>query len=114
MALRELTQKEQDLVLQSLRMIEHCHEIQDREFHTRLGITRPALRRVISQWPEIDNGMQGSDEFLAINNCMNEVCNGIRLTPQEWAVWFTESRDVVRQAYENWLRLRGHTTGGIR
>lgn len=114
MSLKELSKEDQEIVLQCLRAIAEGDEIEDWEFQTRLGMTRPIVKKFISQWPNIDDRLQDSEEFLAINNCMNEVCNGIRLTPEEWAKWFTQSTDAVRRTYRNWLRLGGQTRGGIR
>ena len=114
MGLQELSGSDQELILQSLRVITESEEIKDWEFHTRLGITRPVLRRIVSQWPEVDDRRNDSDEFLAINNCMNEVCHGIRLTPEKWALWFTQPRTVVNQTYKRWLRLGEQVSGAIR
>ncbi len=88
--------------------------IEDWEFRTRLGVTRSVVKRIISQWPDINDRVEGSDEFLAINNCMNEVCHGIRMTPEEWTQRFTEPKDTILRTYENWLILGSQTRGGIR
>src|SRR5882762_5924112 len=69
------------IVLQCMKAIADGPEIEDWEFHTRLGIVRPTLRRVISLWPGIDDGSDDSDEFLAINNCLNEICHGVDIPP---------------------------------
>ena len=113
MAFDELPRFDQEVVLQCVRAIADGDAITEAEFQTRLGITREILRGIISRWPKIDDRRSDSDEFLAVNNCLNEVCHGIRLTPEEWALRFTESRDTVLQTYRNWLRLSG-SRGGIR
>ena len=113
MALKDLSAPEQQIVLQCMRAIAEGNEIDDPEFHSRLGITREILGRIIASWPEIDDQIVDSDEFLAVNNCLNEVCHGIRLTSDEWARQFTVPRESVKQAYSHWLRLGGWT-GGIR
>jgi hypothetical protein len=114
MAFKDLPKTEQALVLQCMKAIVDGDAIKDSEFQTRLGITRPVVRRIISQWPDIDDRVEDSDEFLAINNCMNEVCHGIRMTPEEWAERFTVPKDTILRAYDNWLTLAGQTRGGIR
>jgi len=81
MAFKELSPSEKAIVLQCMKAIADGPEIEDWEFHTRLGIVRPTLRRVISLWPEIDDGSDDSDEFLAINNCLNEICHGVDIPP---------------------------------
>jgi hypothetical protein len=107
MAFKELSRSEREIVADD-------SEIEDWEFHPRLGIDRPTLRRIISVWPEIDDGTENSDEFLAVNNCLNEVCHGFDIPPTEWGKWFTHSKDEIRETYAKWLRLRGGHSGGIR
>jgi hypothetical protein len=114
MALKDLSKTEQGLVLQCMKAIVEGDAIKDWEFHTRLGVTRLVVRRIISRWPEIDDRIEGSDEFLAINNCMNEICRGIRLTPEEWTLRFTYPGDAILRAYDNWLTLGRQTRSGIR
>ena len=65
MAFKELSPSEKEIVLQCMKAIADGPEIEDWEFHTRLGIVRPTLRRVISLWPEIDDG---SEEKLGRND----------------------------------------------
>ena len=112
--LAELSQSEKEIVLQCMKAIADGTEIEDREFHTRLSIDRPTLRRIISVWPEIDDATENSDEFLAVNNCLNEVCHGFDISPTEWGKWFTYSKDQIEQTYAKWLRLRGGLSGGNR
>ena len=69
MAFKALSKDEKEIVLQCMKAIADGPEIEDWEFQTRLGIVRPALRRIIAMWPEIDDSLDNSDEFLAINNC---------------------------------------------
>jgi len=114
MPLKEMSKEDQEIVLQCMRAIAEGDDIDDWEFHARLGIERPTLKRIILRWPDLDDRKQDSDEFLAINNCMNEICHGIRLTAEKWSNWFTRPRDAVEQVYRNWLRLGGQTRGGIR
>jgi hypothetical protein len=114
MAFKELSQSEKEIVLQCMKAIADGPEIEDWEFHPRLGIDRLTLRRIISVWPEINDGTENSDEFLAINNCLNEVCHGFDIPPTEWGKTFTHSKDEIRQTYAKWLRLRGGSSGGIR
>jgi hypothetical protein len=80
--------------------------ILDWEFRTRMGMDRTTLKRIISQWPEMDDRSQNSDEFLAIHNCLNEVCNGISMSPSEWEKWFTYPEARVKQTFAHWLESR--------
>jgi hypothetical protein len=114
MAFKDLSATDQGLALQCMKVIADGSEIEDWEFQTRLGITRPTLKEIISMWPEIDDSAEDSDEFLAINNCFNEICHGIHIPPIEWEKSFSQPRDTVKQAYANWLRLKQMASGGIR
>jgi hypothetical protein len=114
MAFADLSTSEQHIVLQCMKVIADGSEIEDWEFHTRLGIVRPTLRRIISAWPAIDDRLDSSEEFLAINNCLNEICNGIEIADAEWGRWFAHPKDEVTKTYHKWLTLRGSSAGGIR
>lgn len=87
--------------------------IEDWEKHPRLGLTAEGLHAIIEQWPDIADYDEDSDGFLAINNCLNEVCNGFEVPRSEWSLWFDCSIDEVRATYQAWLMLRG-TSGGVR
>src|SRR5258708_33988397 len=113
MAVKQLWSREHLVVLQCREAIADSDAIGDWEFQTRLGIARPVLRKIISSWPEIDDGSKNSDGFLAVNNCLNEVCHGVNWAESEWQNWFTEPKDVVKRTYKNWLRLAGSLSGGI-
>jgi hypothetical protein len=114
MAFKELSRNEKEIVLQCMKAIADGPEIEEWEFHTRLGIVRPSLRRIISQWPAIDDSSDNSDEFLAINNCLNEVCHGVKMPDTEWRKWFAQPKDEIIKTYNKWLRLRDCSPGGIR
>jgi hypothetical protein len=113
MALKDLSSPEQLVVLQCMKAIADSDAIGDREFQTRLGIDRSVLREIISSWPEIDDSPENSDRFLAVNNCLNEVCHGVHWAESEWPGWFTAPKDMVKRTYRNWLRLAGRSSGGI-
>src|SRR5580704_19138960 len=105
MALKDLSENEQELALNCLKAIAEGDEIEDWEFHTRLGITRNALKSIVKRWPQIDEQPESGDS-RAINNCFNEVCNGICngiwWAPHTWSSWFELSRDEVCSVYERW------------
>ena len=114
MAFKDLTISEKRTVLQCMQAIADGPHIDDWEFQTRLGINRSTLKRVILTWPDIDDSAVNSDEFLAINNCLNEVCNGVKISTTEWPKWFEQSVEEIRRTYEKWLKLRGASSGGVR
>jgi hypothetical protein len=114
MAFADLSPNEQQIVLQCMQAIADGPAIEDWEFHTRLGINRSTLRRIISAWPAIDDGSDSSEEFLAINNCLNEICHGIKIEDTEWQTWFTQPQDEIIKTYRKWLKVRESSSGGIR
>ena len=114
MAFEDLSAREKATVLQCMKAIADGPQIEEWEFHTRLGLDRTNLRRIISLWPDIDDSSQDSDDFLAINNCLNEVCHGINISAADWSNWFTQPKDEVKQTYHRWLKLRGLPAGGLR
>ena len=114
MAFKHLSPNEKEMVLKCMKAIADGPEIEDWEFHTRLGIGRSDLRRIICLWPEIDDTSDRSPEFLAINNCMNEICHGVNISPTEWRRRLTQTRDEIRDTYHKWLRLGGYSSAGIR
>lgn len=114
MAFEQLLNKEQTIILQCLTAILESNYIDDAEFQTRLGIDRKELQAVIRSWPNLNDTDQTSNIALAINNCMNEVCNGIAIPGHEWKNWFEASQKEVEGLYSKWVRLMGHSSRGIR
>jgi len=111
MAIEALSVEEQGTVLSCMRAT--AAYLDDREFHTRLGFEIEDLRRLIDQWPNIDDRNENSVGFLAINNCLNEVCHGFEIPPSEWSNWFNVPMATVKDTYQNWLAIKG-ISGGIR
>src|SRR6266478_180229 len=113
MVIERLSSDDQESILQCMRAIADGPYVENWEIHTRLGITRETLKQVISLWPDIEDDPGDRENcsvgFLAINNCMNEVCNGIRIPQEEWGDWFTRARSEVADSYRKWLgrRTRG-------
>ena len=75
MAFEKLTEREQKVVLQCMKLILEEDYISDQAFSTRLGITRDDLRQVISEWPYLqddsDEDSKNNPDLtrtLAINN----------------------------------------------
>jgi hypothetical protein len=87
--------------------------IDDWEKHARLGLDADDLQQEITRWPDIDDRAESGSGFLVINNCLNEVCHGFRIPPEEWSRWFDTPISAVKATYRNWLTLR-ETRGGIR
>jgi hypothetical protein len=109
MAIEGLSAKEQDIVLRCMRAA--TSHIDDWEKHSRLGIEPEELQSLIVGWPRVDDLDESGNGFLAINNCMNEVCHGFRITPAEWSRWFDTPMDKIESAYRKWLALKGISRG---
>jgi len=109
MAMEKLSLRDQKIIVQCMSAVSLL--IDEWETHSRLGISRDRLQTLIAEWPNLDDRIEDSDEFLAVNNCLNEVCNGLSI--DEWFNLVDASPDEVREAYKNWLALQ-NTRGGIR
>ena len=113
MAFKKLSDNDKQIVLQCLNVTLNVNFFGD-EFHTRLGIEPEDLAQVISAYPDIDDSDDNSNETLAINNCLNEICHGIRFTERGWRKLFTVSKSEVDEVYRKWAILRGWSSSGIR
>lgn len=112
MSFASLTPREQQTVLQCIRCIRSGRYVDFSEVETRLGVGVDVLDALIATFPLIDDADDESGVCLAINNCMNEVVNGVRIPPAEWQEWFDVDRAEVTETFRRWARLRGwtHTT----
>jgi hypothetical protein len=111
MAIEGLSAKERDIVLRCIKAT--AAHIDDWEKHSRLGLQADDLRSVIARWPTINDQDKDDNDFLAINNCMNEVCHGFSIGSAEWSNWFDTPMSEVEVTYRKWLALKG-ISGGIR
>jgi hypothetical protein len=105
MAFEKLSAKDQEIVLRCMRAT--VAHVEDWEKHSRLGLGSGELKVIIDQWPAIDDADENGNGFLAINNCLNEVCHGFRIEPNEWSNWFDTSEVEIKSTYGRWLSLRG-------
>jgi hypothetical protein len=112
MAFEKLSAKDQEIELRCMRAT--VAHVEDWEKHSRLGLGSGELKVIIDQWPAIDDADESGNGFLAINNCLNEVCHGFRIEPNEWSNWFDTSEVEIKSTYKRWLSLRGLSSGGIR
>ena len=114
MAFEKLSHPDQNVILSCLCAIAHGPFINDDwELQTRLGVHRSTLYKMIDIWPEIDDSADDSDETLAINNAMNEVCHGIRFSDADWCTWFKVDRNTIQAVYKRWSQFRGERNTGI-
>jgi hypothetical protein len=111
MTIKQLTMEHQDIVLRCLKAT--AAHVDDWEKHSRLGLNADDLQRVINRWPHVNDLDETCNDFLAINNCMNEVCHGYSIDSADWENWFNTSMSEIAIAYQTWLSLGG-ISGGIR
>ncbi len=101
MSVVKLSDKEKEIVLQSLNAILKGGFLEG-EFHSRLGIDQEQLEQVVVAYPNLDDLDDSSTVALAINNCLNEVCHGINFSPKQWSQWFEVRRSDVEEVYRKW------------
>jgi hypothetical protein len=71
--------------------------IEDPEFQTRLGLNRLELRQVLAT-QSLD--LSDLPTRLGVNNCLNEIANGVRLSSAEWEHRIGVSKDDVRSVLQ--------------
>lgn len=113
MAFEKLLPNEQNIVLQCMTAILEGSFIDSFELQTRLGVDKEELKSVVAAYPQLDDTDEDSATNLAINNCMNEVCHGVDITPDKWIKWFNVSRENVKEVYIKWAKLKGYSSTGI-
>ncbi len=106
-----LSAEERDIVLRCITAA--AANIEDWEKHSRLGLEAADLEQVIARWPNLDDRDEHGNDFLAINNSMNEICHGFRISSGEWSNWFNTPLSDIESTYRKWLALRD-SSGGIR
>jgi hypothetical protein len=74
--------------------------------HTRLGVNREVVRNVIARWPDINDSNVDSNDFITINNCLNEICHGLHISQQEWDERFTVPKSQILECFRHWSHRR--------
>jgi hypothetical protein len=100
-----LSEAELDTVRRCVIAILEGPFIDDWEFQTRLGVDRAALSTILTAQAFLDNRSKDSIVQMAIHNCMNEVSNGVSISPAEWDRWFVVSRQEVQTTFLKWSAL---------
>ncbi|MCI0616023.1 hypothetical protein L0244_23820 [bacterium] len=107
MSIKNLSNEDQTIILECMKCILEGPYISDVELPTRLGINRSELKKITECWPDIDDFRSDSSAYLAVNNCLNEVCHGISFSNDDWSVWFKTTRSEVRNIYNRWAKSVG-------
>ena len=113
MSLAKLSDNERKIIFECLNAISKGNFL-EHEHHARLGIDLEELKQIVAAYPNIDDSDDNSNEVLAINNCLNEVCHGISFSDREWSEWFTFNKSEAYDIYRKWAILRGWSNTGIR
>ena len=114
MAIEMLSPDEQWVVRQALAAIAQGDYLSDADFGARIGVERTEIAELLARWPRVDDTRRDAPAGFAINNCLNEICHGLRLAPDEWNRWFDVPRDEVAAVYRRWARLKGWNSAGTR
>ena len=104
MGLRALSDQDQESVRRCLEYVVDSDALED-EFETRMGVTEQTVRELLNRWPELDHCGDQSAE-CAVNNALNEVVHGLRISDAEWDRKFERARADVAASYMNWARSR--------
>ena len=77
--------------------------LDDWEFHARLGVDRCELNTIAAEQARLDDCSTDSVAHATINNCMNEIVNGVNIAPAEWDKWFAVPRQEVQATFKKWI-----------
>src|ERR1051325_3761340 len=97
-----------EVIQQCLAAILDGPFISDWEFHIRLGVERSDLGDILKT-RSFENTPLSETAQLAINNCMNEVSHGLRISTEQWETYFTVPKDTVRNTFVRWRKSQGFT-----
>jgi hypothetical protein len=70
-----------------------------------MGVTEQTVRELLNRWPEVDHCGDESAQ-IAVNNALNEVVNGLRISDIEWGRWWARPLADVATIYARWTRSR--------
>src|SRR6185436_13318944 len=97
-----LNEKERDTIRQCLVAILDGPFIDGGEFHTRLGVDRPTLNAILAAQLSLDYESKDLTVQLVLNNCMNEIVNGLSISPAQWNRWFVVPRQEIQSTFLKW------------
>ena len=114
MSLQRLSTEDRDVVRQCLVALRDGCYLDTEDTQTRIGVEPMVFDSMLAAWPDLDDTDDRSEACTVVNNALNEVCHGIRISDGEWRVWFSVGRDDVLAVYYRWARLRGWNDTGVR
>ncbi len=102
MALSDLTDREQEIVLRCLKAAANGPFIPDCEFHNVFfGVTREELRDIAERWPAVDD-VGDRQVARAINDSLNNLLGYPHREEEAWEAYIGVPRDVVRRVFRKW------------
>jgi hypothetical protein len=106
MRFEKLYHTEKQIVLACIRAVADGPFIEsDWELHSRVGVHRPTLYKIIKMWNRMDDAVNVADTDRIIHRTLNEVCNGIRFSHADWDRWFNVDKDTIQALFDKWKCL---------
>jgi hypothetical protein len=104
MTLTILDAEEREVVRRSLEATFHYF---DSEFDARLGVTEEEMRRVLAEWPNVDDSNDDSNACVAINNALNDLLHGEGISDADAIQLTGVDTAEMERIYKKWARGRG-------
>jgi hypothetical protein len=112
MSVAQLDKADQALLRSCLEFVLDNSELRG-EFETRLGISQQEIRGLIDRWPDARDEDDQSAAAIGINNALNEIVHGLRVSASDERT-IGASRGAVQALYFRWAKLRGWSASGMR
>ena len=100
MSLKDLTEREKEIILECLKASINGPFFPESEFHTIFGVYPKEVKEVISNWPNVDE-----DEIavrLSINNAMNNLLGYPDNCGKYWSEFITVSKKEIGRIFVKW------------
>lgn len=110
--LRALAERDQEIIRACLRYVVESDALSG-EFEARMGVPVRVVQDLLDRWPEIDHCGHSTPE-VAVNNALNEVAHGLRISDATWHEEFRCSATYVQQVYRRWAAACGLKSTGVR
>ena len=65
------------------------------------------MRKLLASWPNVDDEEDTSDAWLAINNSLNDLLNGLGISASEAVEFVGVKRAEMERIYRKWRAARG-------
>lgn len=106
MDLPQLTSEEEELALRCIRLMVNLGLIEDWEFHCRIGFHREEATALLITADQISAVDLHSGLGIVVNNCLNEICNGLYLDGHDFNAELLEARPQLKLIFRKWRQSR--------